>query len=539
MRSIGLYVFIVTYCLTVLLVLFLGRSMASIAWLLGGCACALYVARRRGAHFLNVVPLLVFAIGIAFGRLALVPSSLTGTFGELIDKKISIEGTVVTLPDLRETNQKLTIYMRSGNERTRILATVPLYPFVHAGDEVRISGTLKRPVPFETDGGRTFAYDQFLRTSGVYAVIPSASAQVIGQNKSIWLRFLRSLERLKGKLTEALEVALPEPESALAVGILVGGKQGLGDRLINDFTKSGMLQIIVLSGFNVMIVANTLMMTLARVPKKLSFTIALSSIASFVLMAGAASSAMRAGLMAAFAITARTFGRRYDVLRIVCICLFLIALWNPLTLAYDPGFQFSFIATIGLVIGTPLISPRLLFLKNAVGIEMVATTLAAEIALLPLLLYQTGNLSFVSIAANVLAMPVIPFAMGASAAAAALALPLQHLSSVLPLILGFPAYMPLRYVIRIATLSASLPFANRILPAFPFWLVLVSYAFLAAFVRVLSHRSTLSYATLPRPGTGSPPRPNSGSPGMHRHTSSSSQDDSRPYRRAPKDRVPI
>lgn len=486
MRSIGLYAFVALYCATILIILYADSRFASFICLWTVCLGVLVWIRAMHGTFRTAVLCIGSSVVLAVARLSLVPSAPPTDLLDLIDQKVVLIGTIIAIPDLRETNEKLTVEVPLGHLHTRVLATVPLYPVLHAGDEVRISGTLHKPAPFASDGGRTFAYDEFLRKDGIYTVLPIAHAERIGTSRNPWLRFLRALESLKGGLTRSLGVALPEPESALAVGILVGGKQGLGSKLIDDFTASGMLQIIVLSGFNVMIVASALMRILSRVPKRISFVIASSSIISFVLMAGAGSSAVRAGLMAGFALAARTFGRKYDVLRVVFVTLFLIAFSNPLTLAYDPGFQFSFIATLGLVIGTPLITPHLLFLRSTALIELVSTSLAAEIALLPLLLYETGNLSFVSIAANVAAMPVIPFAMFASAAAAALALPLGHLSSVLPLVIALPAYVPLAYVIRIATLSASLPFANRILPSFPFWLVLVSYAGLALLVYVLS-----------------------------------------------------
>lgn len=499
MRSIGLYAFVGFYCLTILIVLYAASRTTSVLWLFGACVIAVIVLRAKHGSVPRIVPWVAAGIALGLIRIAFLPTAMPEALLQLVDQKANVTGTVIAIPDLRETNEKLTVDVRTGDSHARILATVPLYPAFYAGDILQLSGTIRKPAAFATDGGRTFAYDKFLEKDGIYAVMPLAHAERKGRSHSVWLYVLRMLGALKGMLMKALATALPEPESALAVGILVGGKQGLGARLIDDFTTSGMLQIIVLSGFNVMIVASALMRLLACFPKRLAFIVASASIMAFVLMAGAGSSAVRAGLMAGFALAARTFGRRYDVMRIICVTLFLIALANPLTLAYDPGFQFSFIATIGLVIGTPLITPRLLFLKSSLAIELFSTTLAAEIALLPYLLYETGNLSFVSVIANVLAMPVIPFAMFASAVAAALAVPLSHLSAVLPLVLGIPAYLPLAYVIRIATLSASLPFANRILNAFPFWIVLVSYVTLALLVFTLSKPPRLGNDSQQRP----------------------------------------
>lgn len=531
MRNIGLYVFVTLYCATVLIVLYLGPSFPSVAWLLGACVLTLACARFVGGSFRRTVLFVLMGVVVGIIRLAFVSSDMPLAFKEMLGRSIALTGVIVTIPDVREVNEKLTVEIRSENgESTRVLVTAPLYPSFHAGEVVRISGTLQKPKPFGTDGGRTFAYDRYLRKEGIYAVMPMARIEDIGTSGSIWLRFLRALEAFKNELAQILSMTLPEPESALAIGILVGGKQGLGSRLIEDFTAAGMLQIIVLSGFNVMIVANALMRLLVSAPKKLAFVLATASIMSFVLMAGAGSSAVRAGLMAGLALAARTFRRARDIPRIVCITLFLIVFWNPLALAYDPGLQFSFTATLGLIIGAPVIAARLLFLKRTWLIELFATTLAAEIALLPLLLYETGNLSFVSVLANVLSMPAVPLAMGASALAAVVALPLSHFSPTLPLVIGLPAYVPLAYVVKVATLSASLPFANRILAAFPLWLVLVSYVALAVLAYRLSRPLHLRSASLPRP--------NSNYRRTRLHTTSSPKEGSRPYTHAPTDQAP-
>jgi competence protein ComEC len=453
------------------------------------------------------------AVVVALLRMQLVPHEVPTAFLDLFGHKHTLEGTVVALPDVREASSRIVVELASGIERTRIIAAVPLYPEVHVGDKISVTGTVKHPEPFETDGGRTFAYDEFLRKDGIFGVMQPAQAVVRGESGSLWLRFLRQLERLKSVLISLLNRALPDPENSLAVGILVGGKQGLGTKLLDDFSRAGMLQIVVLSGYNVMIVANTLMRLIGRLPSTARLLVGGASILCFVLIAGAGSSALRAGLMAFFAIAARTFGRTYDVLPAVFASILALGLWNPLLLAFDPGFQFSFIATVGLILGTPVVTPMLRTLRNGTLIELVSTTLAAEIALLPFLLWQTGQLSVVSVAANVAAMPAIPAAMAASTLAIAAAFVLAHVHPVLPLIAGLPAYLPLAYVIEVATLCASLPFATFTIAAFPFWVVLASYAALAlAYVR-LTRRL--------RPADDFPPRPSSGSPGRPRHTSSS------------------
>ncbi len=516
MRSIGLYTFTLSYCASAIALALFGARVGIVVFIvvfLAGAPCARLYARKlhipihtARASVRTVCFTAICGFALAVARMALIPDGAPAGFAGLFDEKTSLVGTVVALPDERETSTRITVEVSahaaiSAREETmRLIASVPRYPPVRAGDIVLVSGKLERPEPFSTDGGRTFDYPGFLRKDGVYGLIQPAQAETVGRSPNAWLRFLRALGTAKRFMTRALADALPEPESSLAAGLLLGGKQGLGDELIDAFTRAGLLQIVVLSGYNVMVIADVLMRALSALPKRYAFAVASASMACFVLIAGAGSSALRAGLMAFFAMSARTFGKQYDVLRAVCASLLVLGLWNPLMLAYDPGFQFSFIATLGLIFLSPAIVPRLAFLRSTLVIDMAAATLAAECALLPFLLWQTGNLSLVSVAANIAVTPAIPYAMGLSVLGAALALPLAHLSPALAALAGLPAYLPLAYLIQIAARSASLPFAEAVISAFPFWIVAAAYAALA-FLLLRSRARPL------RPGSGARPRP--------------------------------
>jgi competence protein ComEC len=516
MLVVSFYSFAAAYCVMLIALTFSGILLEVLAGLAAIVGAAAWSARAQLMRCGAVAA--AAGIGVALLRTAYLSDAAPEAFRDLFDQKGTLTGTVVALPDLRETSDRITVELRNGLTHTRILAAVPLYPPVHAGDLVEVTGTLRHPKAFETDGGRTFSYPEYLRKDGIYGTMQPAQVKVMGRSRSAWLRLLRLLESLKSALVSSLNLGLPDPENSLAVGILVGGKQGLGKELLDQFGKAGMLQIVVLSGYNVMIVANALMRVIGRFPALARFAVGSASIICFVLIAGAGSAALRAGLMALLAIAARTFDREYDVLLAVFGSVLVLSLYNPLLLVYDPGFQFSFVATLGLIIGVPVIAPRLAFLGSPLLIELLSTTLAAEITLLPLLLWQTGNLSLVSVAANVVAMPAVPLAMGASAAVMLVSFPLSLLHPVLPVIAGLPAYLPLAYVIKVATLFASLPFSTVIIPAFPFWVALACYAGLAL----------LWLAIRPRPESGARPCPSSGSPGTPPRTSSSPQACSRP-----------
>ncbi|MCX6786424.1 MAG: ComEC/Rec2 family competence protein [Candidatus Kaiserbacteria bacterium] len=426
----------------------------------------------------------VFCIFVAFGviRASLADTPLPQTFASQVKHRVSYQGIVVADPDVRDANQRVEVRVSYGGETTTMLAVVPRTIIVSVGEEVRISGTLSVPEPFATDGGRIFRYDKYLARDGVQFMLNFGSISVV--REASWYSVPAVLARVKHLFLDGLRVTLPEPYSSLAGGVVIGGKTGLGTDLQNAFVRSGLVQIIVLSGYNVMIVAEWVMAGLAfiKLSKRRSAIAGVLAIALFVGIAGTSATALRAALMAFIALYARATGRSYRAGRALLFVVFLMILWNPLYLVYDPGFGLSVAATAGIIWLTPIIQTALARIKNTFGNspagEAIATTLAAQIAVLPLLLYDTGNLSLVAIPANLLTMPMVPLAMGFSAFAGFAGMIFGSLFSFLGIVLAFPAYLANAYLILIAQGSAALPFAAFTLPAFPFWLVLVSYAML-------------------------------------------------------------
>ena len=301
--------------------------------------------------------------------------------------------------------------------------------------------------------------------------------------EALWYSVPAFFARLKHSFLDGLTVTLPEPYASLAGGIVIGGKSGLGNELKDDFVRSGLVQIIVLSGYNIMIIAEWIMIALmhTKLPRRMSIVAGGIAILLFVGIAGASATAIRAALMALIALYARATARTYTAGRALLLVVLLMLVWNPLYLMYDPGFSLSVAATAGLIWLAPRIETFLPFLKNEFWKSAIATTLAAQIAVLPLLLYDTGNLSLVALPANLLAMPIVPIAMGLSAIAGFAGILFGVFAPLFGVMLALPAYAASWYLITLASESSALPFAAFTLPPFPFWLVPVAYVVLHYF----------------------------------------------------------
>jgi competence protein ComEC len=129
----------------------------------------------------------------------------------------------------------------------------------------------------------------------------------------------RNLLALKHVFVEKIESVIAQPQSSLLGGLLLGSKRALGKDLQEEFRRAGVIHVVVLSGYNVTIVANAIMEFFSFLPRSFGIFSGIGSIILFALMTGASATTVRASIMAIFALLAGWIGRRYDVSRALVI----------------------------------------------------------------------------------------------------------------------------------------------------------------------------------------------------------------------------
>ena len=291
---------------------------------------------------------------------------------------------------------------------------------------------------------------------------------------------MRFLFTQKHTFQSAIENAILQPMAGLGEGVLLGVRGALPDDLESAFRTTGIIHIVVLSGYNIMIVVEWLTYVLAFFfGPRMRMVLGIIAIATFVLLVGASATAVRAGVMASLLLVARGTGRTYAVLRALFLAAVCMLIANPFLLVHDPGFQLSFLATIGLIVLASKIESYVVGIPERFGLRTIVTaTLATQIFVLPLLLYQTGLFSVVSLVVNALVLPMVPVAMMLTFVTGVTGTILASVG----LMFGFIASLSLSYIVWIAEVFAALPFAAFSVDAFPFWVVCVLYVGLALFL---------------------------------------------------------
>ena len=353
---------------------------------------------RRSAQIL-VLFLFFAGLGVLRFNQTLADNAYKNFFGQ----KVKWEGYVMEDPDVRSDKQLLTV--QPINFDQRVLVTTTRAQSFFYGDWLLVEGKLKQPEDFEG-----FDYSGYLERFGIYGIMSYPKILILKNGQANI--FKSALLTIKHAFAKRLQKFLPEPQNSLALGILIGAKRGLPQNLTDSFNNTGTSHIVAISGFNIAIIVAALSFLAWIVGRKMSFWLSLIIILGFVVIAGASASVIRAAVMGILLLMAFNIGRLYSVMPALIFAAAGMLYVNPKILYWDIGFQLSFAATLGLVLFMPLLEKLAESWPKMFGLKLIfLATLAATVSTLPLVLWYFGRLSLVSLLANLLVLPVVPFAM--------------------------------------------------------------------------------------------------------------------------------
>ncbi len=336
-----------------------------------------------------------------------------------------------------------------------VLVVTKKYPAYRYGDKLEITGKLQTPKSSED-----FDYQKYLAKDDIYSVVYYPEIKLLASGQGSWL--MEKLLAVKNKFKDSISRILTEPQGAFLAGLLLGEKRGLPADLADAFSRTGTTHIIALSGYNITIIAVSLiaLFNFFMLRRSVSFWAAISVIVLFVMMTGAAASAVRAAIMGILVLIATQSGRLYSIRNALVFAGAVMVWLNPKVLVFDLGFQLSFAATLGLLYISPILQKRLEredekdLPKSWLGLKgILIATLSAQIAVLPLLVINFGQLSIIAPLANLAVLPFIPLTMLLGFLGAALGI----FWNIGGAVLGWLAWLFLTYEIKIIELLAKIP----------------------------------------------------------------------------------
>ena len=380
---------------------------------------------------------------------------------------VTLQGVVIDDPQISIDGTKFSVQVKSLEETPivsgKVLIKILHYPTYQYGNLISITGKLSLPSEDPAD-----SYTKYLAKSGIYVICNYPEIQVVQDfvGNKVW----RWLYSFKHYFLQTTNQVMPEPTAGLLAGLLLGISAALPKNLLDSFNATGLTHIIALSGFNISIVSGAILKLLRWLPLNFRLIIAIVAVWLFVLLTGAAPSAVRAALMGMLILLASLLGRLADISVSLCLTAIAMVAINPKILMGDIGFQLSFLATIGIIYLSPVLEgwlhrwPR--YLSGLLG-----ATLSALILVTPILMINFGRISFIAPLTNVLVVPLVPLAMllGFWAVIGGM------IQIDLGLVLGWIAWAPLKLVAVLAEYFRNLPGASIEVAVSGGWWVVIYY----------------------------------------------------------------
>jgi competence protein ComEC len=376
-------------------------------------------------------------------------------------KNFSGEVIVIKEPETKDRMQKIVVVERGlsphkgdlvPKQGKKFLITTNAYAVYNYGDKLKVNCNLEIP-----ENINAFDYRMYLAKDNIFYLCKNPKIEFLANNQGN--KTYTAILKIKNKLQEKIIMLLPAPQSGLLIGLILGGDNQLSKEMQDDFSATGLTHIVAVSGYNVTIVAEYLMLLgiFFGLWRKQAFWFAIAGIFLFVVMTGFPASAVRAGVMGSLILWAMKNGRLASAQNSIIFSAGVMLLWNPLLLLWDIGFQLSFLATLGIIYFYPSIE-KYAIKKQGISFfnEILFLTLSAQIFVLPIILIDFQKLSIISPLANLAVLPIIPLIMllGFLMVLASFIFP------PLDIILSWLTFLPLKYETTVIEWMADLQFSS-------------------------------------------------------------------------------
>jgi len=453
-RKIHISWLIATGCAGIFIGVFSAQYISNsfISSTVGLTIAIIFIAMALWRKYVYLIPFLIIG-GVLFGlwRGSISQAELS-QFKPLYGKAISLEGTVKDDVDTGASDQlviRLDSLIISSKSIPGVLWITATGADIKRGDKLLLHGILM---------------EGFGNFSGV--MYRASIDKIIHPQPGDIARVVRDW------FADAVRRVIPEPESSLGVGYLVGQRRALPADLATALQIAGLTHVVVASGYNLTILVRLARRLFVKVSKYLSALSASVMIVAFVAVTGMSPSMSRAGLVSGLSLAAWYYGRKFHPIVLLFLAIAATLLINPSYAWGDLGWQLSFAAFAGVMIVAPLMH-RYLFGDKKPGMirQILGETVSAQLATAPILIASFGQLSNVAIISNLLVLPLVPFAMLLTFIAGVGSLVVSAVAGFV----GMPATWLLHYMVSVAEYLASLPWAMSVVQL-PWWGVVLCYA---------------------------------------------------------------
>lgn len=377
---------------TILALVFRINYFGSIWWCV--LSIILFIITLIKPKYLFIVIAIISGFLLAFFKSSIELSG-EAKINELIDQTVTVSGTINGDPVTDESGTKYVINNLHFGDNGEYYIHGALYISgyknyrISRGDTVTVNGKLSSGF-------------------GTYAGYMWRPAILNHQKPNPGDLILNTRNWFAGRIKKLIK----EPEINLGLSYLLGMKSGLPDDLSENLRTVGLVHIVVASGAHLSILVGIAKKIFGKLSRFSGSFFSILFILFFMSMVGWTPSIMRAGIMSILNIFASHVGRKIAPWRIILIVAASTLLINPNNII-NLGWLLSFASFSGIMILGPYLT-KYFFAEKKPGFiaTTILTTLSATFMTLPITLYYYGQISLISIIANLIILPTLSYAMG-------------------------------------------------------------------------------------------------------------------------------
>ncbi|MFN9649681.1 MAG: ComEC/Rec2 family competence protein, partial [Pseudanabaena sp.] len=338
---------------------------------------------------------------------------------------------------------------------------------LRSGQAIELSGRLY--LPNRADNFGAFDFKSYLARQGVFAGLSGRSLVLQGDPPNFGEWWFIS------KIVRAHVMGAGVPEGSLLSSLVLGSRAvDLPSDLKDTFIQAGLAAVLAASGFQVTLVLGAAIAISRNSSLKLQFLIGSICLGGYLLLTGASPSILRAVVMGFGSLIGLVVQRRSRPITGLVVTAVLLLFYQPLWI-WDLGFQFSFLATFGLLTTSRSIFERLEWLPPAIA-ELLSVPIAAYIWTLPLQLLVFGKLTPYSLLANLITTPLVSISTYGGIISGVLGIIFVPMGAGIAWLL----YPLLHWTIDLAQWINTLPNANTNVGTIHLWQMLFAYALFMA-----------------------------------------------------------
>lgn len=305
-------------------------------------------------------------------------------------------------------------------ENTYLYITVKKEQKLQYGDMIKIEGEFLEPNQRRNYGG--FDYSEYLKTQKIYGTVKPEKIEIIEKNQSN--KILTLSNNINLKIKENIEKIVPTRYSALFNGLILGETKNIEENIKEDFEIANISHVLAISGMHITYIIIGLELLLKKlIGKNKTRIITLIILILYMLITGFTPSVVRASIMGIIVTISKMIHKKNDIWTSISFSLLILLIYNPFLIT-NVGLQLSYLGTIGIILFNKNVHT---FLRNIkirnrkikyrinrkliIAIdkikEMLAVTLSAQIAILPIMFINFNSLGIYFFISNILVSIII------------------------------------------------------------------------------------------------------------------------------------